>query len=146
MRLELETLLDLADTPILERGKELFLKGAILEAAKGRNRLRARVQGSEPVAYRVEIAFAAGEWSCTCAYTGMVCKHVVAVAFAALEAPEVFSKKTLGKQAPINLEPLLKLSDDELFRFLGQLERERPELLHEFAYYLLNRGASGDEQ
>ncbi|MDX2007175.1 MAG: SWIM zinc finger family protein [Meiothermus sp.] len=139
MRLELQTLLDLAEEPILERGKELFLRGAVLEAARGRNRLQARVRGSLPFPYRVEIAFAKGEWSCTCPYPGLVCKHVAAVAFAALEAPELFASKKLGKDSPINLEALQQLSDEELYRFLQRLEAERPELLYEFAFHLLNR-------
>lgn len=140
MRLELESLLALADEKVLKRGKELFLEGAVLEAARSRGRLQARVQGSATFPYRVEINLPKGEWRCSCPYTwGPVCKHLVAVAFAALEAPEIFSRKKLGKSMPVNLKPLLELSDQELWRFLWQLEEERPELLHEFAYNLIQR-------
>lgn len=140
MRLELESLLALADERVLERGKELFLEGAVLEAARSRGRLQARVEGSAPFPYRVEINLNKGEWHCSCPYTwGPVCKHVVAVAFAALEAPEIFTRKKLGKSAPVNLGPLLELSDNELLRLLWQLEEQRPELLHEFAYNLIQR-------
>jgi hypothetical protein len=68
------------------------------------------------------------------------------VAFAALEAPEVFSQKKLGKASPLNLKPLLELSDDQLFRLLQQLGAERPELIYEFAYSLVQReeGSDGD--
>lgn len=138
MELELQSLLDLAETVIYDRGRELFLKGAVLEGAKGRSRLQAKVRGSMPYPYRVEINLHKGEWNCTCPYQwGAVCKHVAAVAFAALEAPELFMRKKLGKNNPINLEPLLELSDDELFRFLQQLRAERPELIAEFAYGVL---------
>lgn len=144
VQLELETLLDLADEKVLARGKELFLEGAILEAAKGRNRLQAKVEGSMPFPYRVEINFSKGEWTCTCPYQwGAVCKHVVAVAYAALEAPEIFAKKKLGKSNPLNLEPLLELSDDELFRLLQQLRAERPELIYEFAYGVVQQEEDG---
>lgn len=141
VQLELETLLDLADEKVLAKGKGLFLNGAILEAAKGRNRLQAKVKGSMPFPYRVEINFAKGEWNCTCPYAwgSAVCKHVVAVAYAGLEAPEIFAKKKLGKSNPLNLEPLLELSDDELFRLLQQLHAERPELIYEFAYGVLQQ-------
>ncbi len=141
MQLELETLLDLADEKVLARGKELFLQGAILEAAKGRNRLQAKVKGSAPYPYRVEISFGKGDWTCTCPYAwgSAVCKHVVAVAYAGLEAPEIFARKKLGKSSPVNLEPLLELSDDELFRLLQQLKAERPELILEFAYNMVQQ-------
>ncbi|GEM82901.1 SWIM zinc finger family protein [Meiothermus hypogaeus] len=140
MRLELESLLALADERVLERGKTLFLRGAVLEAARSRNRLQARVQGSAPFPYRVEIDLNKGEWRCSCPYTwGPVCKHLVAVAFAALEAPEIFARKKLGRSTPVNLKPLLELSDDELLRFLWQLAEERPELMEEFAYNLMQR-------
>lgn len=140
MRLELESLLALADQSALDKGQALFEGGAVLEGAKGRNRLSAKVKGSQPFPYRVEINFNRGEWECTCPYThGLVCKHVAAVALAALEAPEIFSSKKLGKQSPINLEAIRRLSDEELFRFLRQLEAERPELLYEFAFHLINR-------
>ncbi len=140
MQLELESLLALADPKVLERGQRRFLEGAVVEAARSRGRLQARFEGSAPFPYRVEIDLARGEWSCSCPYDwGPVCKHVVAVAFAALEAPEVFARKKLGKSSPVNLEPLLKLTDDELLRFLWQLAEARPELLHEFAYHLMQR-------
>lgn len=138
--LALESLLALADEKVLERGKELFLEGAMVEAAQSRGRLQARVEGSAPFPYRVEINLTKGEWRCSCPYTwGPVCKHVVAVAFAALEAPELFTRKKLGKSAPVNLQPMLELSDDELLRFLWQLAEERPEPLYEFAYNLIQR-------
>jgi uncharacterized Zn finger protein len=140
VRLELESLLALADEKVLERGKALFLHGAVKEAARSRGRLQARVEGSAPFPYRVEINLSKGKWQCSCPYTwGPVCKHVVAVAFAALEAPEIFSRKKLGKSTPVNLGPLLELSDDELLRFLWQLAEERPEVLEEFAYNLMQR-------
>jgi uncharacterized Zn finger protein len=140
VHLELQSLLELAHETVLERGKELFLGGAVVEAARSRGRLQALVQGSAPFAYRVEINLARGEWRCSCPYTwGPVCKHVAAVAFAALEAPEIFARKKLGKSTPVNLQPLLELSDDELLRFLWQLYQERPELLHEFAYHVMQR-------
>ncbi len=140
MRLELQSLLELADEKVWERGKELFLEGAVLEAAQNRGRLQARVEGSAPFPYRVEINLSKGEWRCSCPYAwGPVCKHVVAVAFAALEAPEIFARKKLGRSVPVNLQPMLELSDDELLRFLWQLSEERPELLHEFAYNLIQR-------
>lgn len=136
--LELESLLELADHKVRKRGEELFLRGALLEAARGRGRLQARVQGSAPFPYWVEINLSQGEWACTCPYEwGPVCKHVVAVALAALEAPEIFAK--LGKAKPRNLEALLKLSDDELQGFLWQLAEARPEPLLEFAYNLIRR-------
>lgn len=62
---------------------------------------------------------------------------MVAVVLAALEAPEIFAK--LGKAKPRNLEPLLKLSDGELQRFLCQLAEARFEPLLEFAYNLIRR-------
>lgn len=48
MSLELESLLELADHKVRKRGEELFLQGALLEAARGRGRLQARVQGECP--------------------------------------------------------------------------------------------------
>lgn len=140
MHLELQSLLDLADPGVLERGRALFLRGAVLEASRSRGRLQARVQGSAPFPYRVEINPGKGEWDCSCPYAwGPVCKHVVAVALAALEAPEMFARKKLRKTRPLNLEPLLELSDDELLRLLWQLDEARPELMQEFAYNLLQR-------
>lgn len=146
MRLELESLLGLADPKVFLRGEDLFRQGAIIEAARGRNRLQAKVLGSAPFPYRVEINFAKGEWSCTCPYAwGPVCKHVVAVAFAALEAPEVFSQKKLGKASPLNLKPLLELSDDQLFRLLQQLGALRPQLMYEFAYGVVQKQDEEDQ-
>lgn len=140
MRLELENLLELADDDVRARGEELLLRGAVLEAARSRGRLRARVRGSAPFPYRVEINLSKGTWACTCPYTwGSVCKHVVAVALAALEAPEIFARKKLGSTAPINLQATLELSEDELLRFLWQLAEARPELMQEFAYNLIQR-------
>ncbi len=140
MRLELECLLELADEGVRARGEALFLRGAVLEAARSRGRLQARVQGSAPFPYRVEISLGQGRWACTCPYAwGPVCKHVVAVALAALEAPEIFTRKKLGRRTPVNLQPMLELSDDELLRFLWQLAEARPELMHEFAYNLMQR-------
>jgi len=140
MRLQLESLLELADPKVVARGEALFRDGAIVEAARDRNRLQAKVAGSAPFPYRVEINFGKGQWSCSCPYDwGPVCKHVIAVAYAGLEAPEVFSQKKLGKTSPLDLKPLLELSDDQLFRFLQQLEAERPELMYEFAYSLVQQ-------
>jgi uncharacterized Zn finger protein len=138
VRLELERLFELADEGVRARGEALFLRGAILEATRSRGRWQARVQGSAPFPYRVEINQSRGEWSCTCPYEwGPVCKHVVAVALAALEAPELFTQKRLGQ--PAGLRALRKLSDGELLELLWQLAEERPELMQEFAYNLLQR-------
>jgi uncharacterized Zn finger protein len=140
VHLELTSLLALADERVLTQGKERFMSGAVIEAARSRGRIQARVAGSAPFPYRVEINLTRGEWRCSCPYAwGPVCKHVAAVAFAALEAPEIFIRRKLGRSVPLNMQPLRELSDDELLRFLWQLSEERPELLHEFAYNLLQR-------
>ncbi|RIH83197.1 putative pterin-4-alpha-carbinolamine dehydratase [Meiothermus luteus] len=139
MRLELESLLALAEEGVLERGRQRFLQGAILEAARGRQRLQARVAGSSPFPYRVEIDLRKGSWRCTCPYQGPICKHVVAVALAALEAPEIFVRRRLGRASLVHLEPLLALSEGELMRFLWGLAEARPGLLYEFAHHWLER-------
>lgn len=139
MRLELESLLALAEEGVLERGRRRFLQGAILEAARGRGRLQARVAGSSPFPYRVEIDLRRGGWRCTCPYRGLICKHVVAVALAALEAPEIFVRRRLGRASPIRLEPFLTLSEEELMRFLWGLAEARPGPLYEFAHHWLER-------
>jgi hypothetical protein len=65
---------------------------------------------------------------------------VVALAYAALEAPEIFAKaKSRRKKAAPLLEALLELPEDDLIELLWQLEALRPELLEEFAFNLIQR-------
>lgn len=140
MRLELESLLEQADPRVLERGQQLFQKADFLEATVSKKRYRARLRGAAPYPYRTHIDLDAGSWGCTCPYTwGPVCKHVVALAFAILEAPEIFDKVRAKPKKPGVLSELLELSDDDLTEVLWRLREERPELALEFAYNVVQR-------
>ena len=140
----LEEVLLLAERRIPERGRELFAKGAVAQATRAADLLRARVAGSSVHPYRVTIDLAAGEWNCTCPYElGAVCKHVYAVALAGLEAPALFGKAAVKKNA--SLEKLLvaveKLSDEESWTLLETLERLKPQILEEYAFNIAQRDA-----
>jgi uncharacterized Zn finger protein len=138
---EIESLLEQADPRVLERGYQLFREASFLQATRHKNRFQARMRGSAPYPYRVFLDLDAGSWGCTCPYRwGPVCKHVVALAYAALEAPEIFAKaKSRRKKAAPLLEALLELPEDDLIELLWQLEALRPELLEEFAFNLIQR-------
>ncbi len=138
--LELQSLLEKADPRVLERGQQIFQKADFQEATQTKGRYRARLRGSAPYPYRTFIDLDEGIWGCTCPYDwGPVCKHVVALAFAILEAPEIFRKARTKTKKPPVLQGLLELSDDDLMELLWKLQEERPELLLEFAYSLVQR-------
>ncbi|MCL6527134.1 MAG: hypothetical protein K6T57_09650 [Thermaceae bacterium] len=140
MRLELESLLEQADPRVLQRGQELFRRAEFLEATVAQKRYRARLRGSAPYPYRSFIDLKEGTWGCTCPYTwGPVCKHVVALALAILEAPEVFRRVRPKPQKPGTLAELRGLSDGQLVELLWALYEARPEPLLEFAHQAVQR-------
>ncbi|MER3484034.1 MAG: hypothetical protein C4332_13660 [Meiothermus sp.] len=140
MRLELQSLMEQADPRVLERGQQIFQKADFLEATVSKGRYRARLRGSAPYPYRSFIDLDEGSWGCTCPYAwGPVCKHVVALAFAILEAPEIFRKVWAKAKKPPVLQGLLELSENDLMELLWELQEERPELVLEFAYNVVQR-------
>ncbi|HKA53464.1 MAG TPA: SWIM zinc finger family protein, partial [Candidatus Binatia bacterium] len=64
------------------RGKTYYQEGSVGAIVRRGNALQAEVKGSEPMPYRVAVAF--HDWddmtaTCTCAYSqGGWCKHIVA--------------------------------------------------------------------
>ncbi|PZA07939.1 hypothetical protein EWH23_08720 [Meiothermus sp. PNK-Is4] len=131
----------LATLEVQERGYALFGQGRVLEGTRQGQRYSARVQGSAPYPYRTWIDLKKQDWGCTCPYAwGPVCKHVVAVAYAIQEAPELFQAKRKRKKTtdPGQLA-LQELPDEDLLELLWELAEQRPELMEEFAYNLLQR-------
>lgn len=131
----------LAALEVQDRGYQLFSRGKVLEGTRQRQRYSARVLGSAPYPYRVWIDLEKQDWGCTCPYTwGPVCKHVVALAYAIQEAPELFQAKRRRKKTtdPRQLA-LQELPDEDLLELLWELAEQRPELMEEFAYNLLQR-------
>lgn len=123
----------LASPEVQERGYALFSRGMVLGGTRQGGRYSARVQGSAPYPYRAWIDLEKQDWGCTCPYAwGPVCKHVVAVACAIREAPELFQRRR--KKAALQ-----ELSDEALLELLWELAGQRPELMEEFAYGLLQR-------
>ena len=65
-----------------QRGQAYYQQGAVIGLALRDTTIEADVEGSEPVPYRVRVAFDAGgitEAACTCPYDwGGWCKHIVA--------------------------------------------------------------------
>lgn len=101
MRLELESLIEQADPRVLERGQQLFQKADFLEATVSKKCYRARLRGAAPYPYRTYIDLGAGSWGCTGPYNQEpVCKHVVALALAVLEAPEIFERVRARARKP----------------------------------------------
>ena len=136
-KLGLSDLIGKADDRVVGRGRALFRSGAVERATRAGDPYAARVEGSAPYPYRASIDLVRGQWACTCPYEfGPVCKHVVALALAALEAPEVFEARARPKsrRKPANLEAL---SEDEALDLLRRLEEAHPEVVREFAYNLL---------
>jgi uncharacterized Zn finger protein len=137
-----DVLLAATDGRIHERGRALFSANAVTKGTRGGGLVKARVAGSSAHPYRVTINLDAGEWTCTCPYEhGAVCKHVFAVALAALEAPEAFVD-ALSSENPAfkaTLKVIAALSDDEVWMLLETLERLKPEILEEYAFNLSQR-------
>lgn len=134
-------LVALATPEVQERGYALFSRGMVLEGTRQGRRYSARVEGSAPYPYRTWIDLEKRDWGCSCPYSwGPVCKHVVAVAYAIQEAPEIFQAKRKRKKSanPKGLA-LQELSDEDLLELLWELAEQRPELMEEFAYNLLQR-------
>jgi uncharacterized Zn finger protein len=132
----------LAASEVQERGYQLFIRGMVLRGSRQGQRYSARVQGSAPYPYRTWVDLEKQDWGCTCPYGwGPVCKHVVAVAYAIQEAPEIFQARRKRKQKPTDLQQLAlqELSDEALLEVLWELAQQRPELMEEFAYNLLQR-------
>lgn len=131
----------LASPEVQDRGYALFSRGMVLEGTRQGKRYGARIKGSAPYPYRAWIDLEKQDWGCSCPYTwGPVCKHVVAVAYAIQEAPEIFqAKRRRKKTADPKQLSLQELSDEALLELLWGLAEQRPELMEEFAYNLLQR-------
>lgn len=130
----------LASPEVQERGRALFGRGMVLGGTRQGGRYSARVQGSAPYPYRAWIDLEKQDWGCSCPYAwGPVCKHVVAVAYAIREAPELFQRRRKKKTADPKQLALQELSDEALLELLWELAEQRPELMEEFAYGLLRR-------
>lgn len=132
----------LASLEVQDRGYQLFSRGMVLEGSRQGQRYSARVKGSVPYPYRTWIDLEKHDWGCSCPYTwGPVCKHVVALAYAIQEAPEIFQARRRRKQNTVDPQQLAlqELSDEALLELLWELAEQRPELMEEFAYNLLQR-------
>ena len=137
-----DVLLAATDGRIHERGRALFAANAVTKATRAGSVLKARVAGSSAHPYRVSIDLGVGQWSCTCPYEhGAVCKHVFAVALAALEAPELFVETPTSENTALEatLKAIAALNDDEVWILLEEIERLKPELLEEYAFNLSQR-------
>jgi uncharacterized Zn finger protein len=137
-----EEIMALAGLEVQDRGYQLFSRGKVLEGSRQGRRYSARVQGSAPYPYRTWIDLEKQDWGCSCPYDwGPVCKHVVALAYAIQEAPEIFQSRRKQKKKPADPKQLAlqELSDEDLLELLWELAEQRPELMEEFAYNLLQR-------
>lgn len=100
-----------------ERGWMYFETGAIGNAVREGNVLRATCQGSQPEPYEVEVVLSevgVVAASCTCPYDmGGFCKHIVALLLAYVHQPEIFEvvdpKQEMGMLASLSKEELIAL-------------------------------------
>lgn len=121
------------DETILQRGRSYYSGGRVLTLGEVEpGRWQAEVEGRQP--YRVAITAGAGEalsWSCTCPYTGPVCKHIAAVLLA-LEAEE---PTTPANKPPPRAErlraALAPLSREELYELLLEQALSDRDLAHQ---------------
>jgi uncharacterized Zn finger protein len=128
---------ELASHESFSRGVAYFEEGAVLEATRRGDEIRAEVQGSdyEPylVTVRVQDGGVAGT-SCTCPYSyGGACKHAVAALLTLLKAPETVEERPPLEEllARLDREQLqeLLLSVADRFREAASLIEARAESL-----------------
>jgi uncharacterized Zn finger protein len=113
-----------ASAESLRRGEEYYRGGAVVSLARRGSVLEAEVEGSEPLPYRVRLAFDDGhvsEATCTCPYDwGGWCKHIVAVALAQAREPEAVEAR------PSVEELVADLDRDQLRALVVKLAEANP--------------------
>lgn len=111
----------------LEKGERYFMNDRVLEPFRRGTSLEARVQGSRPSPYRVDVTLTeegrVQKASCTCPYSyGGDCKHIVAVILLWNEDPEAFSE---ASSVSSDLEARSK---DELVKIIEMMIDREPSL------------------
>ncbi len=109
-----------------ERGKQYFQQGAVADVQHKERAVRARVKGSQPMPYVVEIHYdntGVTEASCTCPFhKGAWCKHIVATLLAILNA-------TGEDSSPAVTALLDDLDREALLTLVERLLADHPELV-----------------
>jgi uncharacterized Zn finger protein len=110
----------------LERGKRYFENDAIVDLQQGERVVKARVKGSRPMPYIVEVNYddsGVTDASCTCPYhKGAWCKHIVATLLAVLEG-------SAGDDVRAVTTLLEELDRDALLTLIERLVADQPELV-----------------
>src|SRR5687767_15163795 len=113
-----------ASAESFRRGEEYHRGGAVASLTRRGSTLEADVEGSEPLPYRVRLAFDDGDVSeatCTCPYDwGGWCKHIVAVALAQVREPEAVEAR------PSVEELVADLDRDQLRALVVKLAEANP--------------------
>lgn len=114
-----------------ERGQQYLADGAVRSLERtGKNRLKARVQGSDVHPYLVSIQFDADRITraeCSCPYHGGTwCKHIVAVLLRSLQ------DDTIPRAEPAAVNDLVEdLNRADLIGLLERLAEQNPNLLEQ---------------
>lgn len=108
-----------------ERGERYFEDGAVVDLKQEQRAVKARVKGSRPMPYIVEIHYdddGVTDASCTCPFhKGAWCKHIVATLLAVLEG-----SADDGERAVTAV--LEELDRDALLMLIERLVADHPDL------------------
>lgn len=108
-----------------ERGERYFEDGAVVDVQQGERAVKARVKGSRPMPYIVEINYddeGVTDASCTCPYhKGAWCKHIVAALLAVLEGAAEDDERAVTAL-------LEELDRDALLTLIERLVADHPDL------------------
>ncbi len=132
--LTIEEITEFADSPaIFQKGQQCYDNGAVDQFFMSGKGIKAKVEG-KPGPYSVEIRTGRGNLTtdCTCAYSGEVCEHIVAVLlYAMLGDPEEEEEAAMVPPhgIPISENQFQQLFRgelyiEELFELLGQLKQK----------------------
>ncbi|MGL5194163.1 MAG: SWIM zinc finger family protein [Chroococcales cyanobacterium] len=115
--LTLEEITEFADTPaIFQKGQQCYGKGRVEQFFMSGKGIKAKVEGKTGP-YSVEIRTGGGNLTtdCTCAYSGEVCEHIVAVLlYAMLGDPE--EEEEAAAMVPAHGIPISENKFQQLFR------------------------------
>ncbi|SFC59392.1 SWIM zinc finger [Halobiforma haloterrestris] len=91
-----DTLRSVTDPGRYERGERYYERGAVTDAVRVDERLRATVQGSQP--YEVQVTLSNGsyvEGECSCPDDTVPCKHIVAAVLASGDVEDIGADRSL---------------------------------------------------